>query len=166
MAEIQMKIVYAYCFVMSEIVVIPLAFYYICTFFSCLVLPGVGYHLKCKQNVLTCHSQLYWADNTYFWRQSHVIMDFLLMMHIISRWSGKCLVWVRSFKILFLNILVWVWYIIVHVLNEGHILCWDFMPIQSPPHHIPWYLVISLLQVNENHVYVLLLSIPLHDMSY
>jgi len=86
---------------MSEIVVIPLAFYYICTFFSCLVLLGVGYYLKCKQNVLTCHSQLYWADNTYFWRQSHVIMDFLMMMHIISRWSGKCLVWVRSFKILF-----------------------------------------------------------------
>ena len=36
MAEIQMKIVYAYCFLMSEVVVIPLAFYYICTFFFML----------------------------------------------------------------------------------------------------------------------------------
>jgi hypothetical protein len=30
-------------------------------------------------------------------------------------------------------------------------------PMYCPPYNIPWYFVISLLEVNENHVYVLLL---------
>ena len=39
--------------------------------------------------------------------------------------------------------------IVVHVLDEGHVFLWDFMFVQRPPHNISWYLVISLLQVNE-----------------
>jgi hypothetical protein len=39
--------------------------------------------------------------------------------------------------------------IAIHVLDEGNILCWDFMFVQRPPRNFPWYLVLSLLQVNE-----------------
>ena len=46
------------------------------------------------------------------------------------------------------------------------VLRWDFMFVQSPSHNIPWYFIISLLKVSKNHVQVLLLPIPLHNLSY
>src|SRR3954469_23940287 len=57
--------------------------------------------------------------------------------------------------------------IIVHVLDEGNVLCWDFVFLQGPPHNIPRNLIIGLLQVNEHHMQVLLLlPISLHKLSY
>ena len=43
--------------------------------------------------------------------------------------------------------------IIVHVLDEGNVLCWDFVFLQVSPHDILRYLIIGLLQVNEHHMF-------------
>ena len=37
--------------------------------------------------------------------------------------------------------------ILVHILNEGNVLSWDFVLLQGPPHDISRYFVISLLMV-------------------
>ena len=57
--------------------------------------------------------------------------------------------------------------ILVHILNEGNVLSWDFVLLQGPPHGISRYFVICLLKVNEDHVQVLLpLPISLYQLSY
>src|SRR3954471_20652453 len=57
--------------------------------------------------------------------------------------------------------------IVVHILDEGNVLCWDFVFFQRPPHDIPWYLIVGLLQFNEHHMQVLLLLlVSLHKLLY
>ena len=57
--------------------------------------------------------------------------------------------------------------IIVHVLVEGSILCWDFVFLQGSPHDISRHLIVDLLQVNEHHILVLLLlPVSLHKLPY
>src|SRR6187551_254413 len=57
--------------------------------------------------------------------------------------------------------------ILVHILDKGNVLSWDFVLLQSPPHDISWYFIICLLEVNKDHVQVLLLlPMSLHELSY
>jgi hypothetical protein len=57
--------------------------------------------------------------------------------------------------------------LVIHVLDERNILCWDFILIQCLPHEISRYFTIDLSQVDKNHVQVLLLLlISLHDLPY
>ena len=46
--------------------------------------------------------------------------------------------------------------ILVYILDEGNVLSWDFMIFQGSPHDISRYFVIRLLEVNKDHVQVLL----------
>jgi hypothetical protein len=41
----------------------------------------------------------------------------------------------------------------IHVLDEGNALCWDFMFLQGSPHEILRYLIADFLQVNEHHMH-------------
>jgi hypothetical protein len=41
-------------------------------------------------------------------------------------------------------------YIIIHIFNEGNVVCLNFVLLQGPPHDIPSHFVICLLQVNDD----------------
>ena len=57
--------------------------------------------------------------------------------------------------------------ILVHILDEGNVFSWDIVLLQGPLHDISQYFIIRLLEVNKDHVQVLLLlPITLYQLSY